>query len=277
MSTVTRSTSLDVSRPGSSGRHRIGPVRGLRHGLTLAWRAIVKIRRNPEQLLDVSLQPIVFVTMFYFLFGGAVAGGDRHAYLEALLPGIMVQTIVFASSGTGVNLATDITKGVFDRFRSLPIARSAPLVGLVLGDVVRYVISLSVLVLYGVLLGFRFGTNAASVLAGLALVMLFALALCWVWALAGLYVKSPQTMQGVGFAIGFPLTFGSNVFVPTRTLPTWLQAWVKVNPVTHLTDAARGLMVGGPVARPTVAAIAWALGIVMVFAPLAVLRYRRRT
>jgi oleandomycin transport system permease protein len=254
---------------------RIGPVRTARHSLTLAWRAVLKIWHNPEQLLDVSLQPIVFVTMFVFLFGGAITGGNRHQYLQFVLPGIMVQTITFASMGTGINLNTDITKGIFDRFRSLPIARSGPLMGLILGDIVRYLISMAVLIVYGTILGFRFATNPMSVVAGCALIMLFSLALCWVWALAGLYVKSPQSLQGLGFVIGFPLTFGSNVFVAAGTLPGWLQAWVKVNPVTALTDAARGLMLGGPVATPVWHTLAWVVGIVAVFAPLAVRRYRR--
>jgi oleandomycin transport system permease protein len=258
-----------------SPARRIGPVRTLRHGLTLAWRAVIKIRHNPEQLLDVSLQPIIFVTMFVFLFGGAITGGDRHQYLQFVLPGIMVQTIIFASMGTGINLNTDIQKGIFDRFRSLPIARSGPLTGLILGDVVRYLLSLSVTVGYGVILGFRFQTNPLSVVAGWALIMLFSLAMCWIWALVGLLVKTPQTLQGIGFVIGFPLTFGSNVFVQTQTLPGWLQAWVKINPVTQLTDAARGLMLGGPVAGPVWHTLAWTLGIVLVFAPLAVRRYRR--
>jgi oleandomycin transport system permease protein len=235
---------------------RIGPVRTMRHAFTLAWRAVVKIRHNPEQLLDVTLQPIIFVTMFVFLFGGAIAGGDRHGYLQYVLPGIAVQTIIFASAGTGLNLNTDITKGIFDRFRSLPIARSSPLTGLILG--------------------FRFQHNALAVVAAYALILVFALAFCWVWVLLGLVVGSPQSVQGLGFIIMFPLTFGSNIFTKASTLPGWLQAWVKVNPITALTDAARGLMLGGtPVATPVWHALAWALGIVVVFAPLAVIRYRR--
>jgi oleandomycin transport system permease protein len=255
---------------------RIGPIRTLRHTRALAWRAILKIRHNPEQLLDVSLQPIVFVTMFVFLFGGAIAGGDRQAYLQYVLPGIAVQTIIFSSVGTGINLNTDITKGIFDRFRSLPIARSSPLSGLILGDVVRYVVSVSVVTCYGMLLGFRFHGNALGIAAAYALMMLFALALCWVWVLIGLLVSSPTTLQGFGFLIMFPLTFGSNVFVPTGTLPGWLQAWVKVNPVTYLSEAVRGLMLGGPVASSVWHALAWIAGILVVFAPLAVTVYRRK-
>src|SRR2546421_5229218 len=187
---------------------RPGPIRTARHTAALAWRAILKIQHNPEQLLDVSLQPIVFVTMFVFLFGGAIAGGDRHGYLQYVLPGIAVQTIVFGSMGTGLNLNADITKGIFDRFRSLPIARSSPLTRPILGDVVRYLVSLTVVTGYGMLLGFRFHSNIAAVVAGYLLLMAFALALCWVWVLFGLLVKTPQALQGLRVIIMFPLTFG---------------------------------------------------------------------
>ncbi len=256
---------------------RLGPIRTLRHTMALGWRAILKIRSNPEQLIDVSLQPIIFVTMFVFLFGGAIAGGDRHGYLQYVLPGIAVQTIVFGSLGTGINLNTDISKGIFDRFRSLPIARSSPLTGLILGDIVRYVISVTVVTLYGVILGFRFHSNVPAIVAAYLLVMTFALALCWVWVFLGLLVKTPQALQGFAFVVMFPLTFGSNVFVPTQTMPGWLQAWVKINPVSYLSEAVRGLMLGGPVASPAWHALAWIAGILVVFVPLAVGVYRRKT
>ena len=179
--------------------------------------------------------------------------------------------------GTGVGLNTDITKGIFDRFRSLPIARSAPLIGAVVGDVVRYVISVAVVVGFGMLIGFRVRTNPLSALAAVALVMVFALALCWVTALLGMLAKTPQSVQGFGFVLMFPLTFGSNIFVPTDTLPGWLQAWVDVNPVSKLSEAARGLMLGGPVLTPTLVSLLSAAAIAVVFAPLAVGAYRRRT
>jgi oleandomycin transport system permease protein len=256
---------------------RMTPLRTARHTLTLGWRAILKLRSNPEQLLDATLMPIVFVTMFVFLFGGAISGGNRHSYVQFVLPGIAVQTLVFGSMGTGINLNTDITKGIFDRFRSLPIARSSPLTGLIMGDLVRYAVSAAVVAGYGMLLGFRFHTNALAITAAYLLIISFAIALCWVWVLLGMFVRSPQSLQGFGFIIMFPLTFGSNVFVPTQTLPGWLQAWVKINPVTYLSTAVRGLMVGGPVAAPAWHALAWIAGIVAVFAPLAVTVYRRRT
>jgi oleandomycin transport system permease protein len=256
---------------------RIGPVRTFRHTMALAWRAVLKIRHNPEQLLDVSLQPIIFVTMFVYLFGGAIAGGDRHAYLEYVLPGIAVQTIIFSSAGTGTNLNTDITKGIFDRFRSLPIARSSPLSGLIVGDLVRYAVAMTVLTTYGVILGFRFHNNPVAVLAGYGLIVAFALAMCWVWVLVGMLVKSTQALQGFGFVIIFPLTFGSNVFVPTESLPGWLQAWVKINPVTYLSTAVRGLMTGGPVASAAWHSLLWITAILAVFAPISVWVYRRKT
>lgn len=255
---------------------RISPIRALRHTLTLAWRSLIKIKHSPEQLLDLTLQPIIFVCLFYFLFAGAINGGDRHAYLQYLVPGILVQTVMFASQGTGVNLNNDLTKGIFDRFKSLPIARSAPLTGLIIGDVVRYVISIGMVLGFGAILGFRITTDPLSTIAGCAIIMFFAFALSWLPAMLGLLVKTPQQVQGFGFIIFFPLTFGSNTFVNAATLPGWLQAWVKVNPVTAVVDVTRALMIGqGPVWTPLWHTLAWSLGLIAVFAPLAVRSYRR--
>ena len=186
-------------------------------------------------------------------------------------------TVVFATLGTGLMLNQDITSGVFDRFRSLPIARWAPLAGAVLGDMVRYLISVAITIGFGMILGFRVTTNALSALAGCLLLLAFALALCWASALIGMLVKTPQGVQAFGFIAFFPLVFGSNLLAPTATMPGWLQAFVKVNPMTLLTDAERGLFTGGLVATPAVQSLLWALGIFVVFAPLAVRVYRRRT
>ena len=272
-------TTLTQTEPGQVGQRRaraMTPDRVLRHAMTLAWRSLVRTRRNPEQLLDVTLQPIVFVTMFVFLFGGAINGEhSRHAYLEFVLPGIMVMTVVFASVGTGIGLNNDLTKGIFDRFRSLPIARSAPLTGTITGDFFRYLISVAMVFAYGSLLGFRIGTNPLSALAAVGLMFVFGFAVGWIWVLLGLSVKSPQSLQGFGFVVMFPLTFGSNVFVKPATWPGWLQAWVKVSPVPALTDATRGLVLGGPVATPAWHAVAWSIAITAVFGPVAVRKYRR--
>jgi oleandomycin transport system permease protein len=269
-------TVLTHTAPMPTPTRRISPVRTFRHTGTLAWRSLIKIKHSPEQLLDLTLQPIIFVCLFYFVFGGAMAGGDRHRYLQFLVPGILVQTVMFASQGTGINLNNDLTKGIFDRFKSLPIARSAPLTGLIVGDVVRYVISIGMVLGFSAILGFRIQTDVLSTVAACALIMFFAFALSWIPALIGLYAKSPQQVQGFGFIVFFPLTFGSNVFVPASTLPGWLQAWVKVNPLTPVVEVTRALLLGeGPVLSPLWKVLAWSFGMIAVFAPLAVRSYRR--
>jgi ABC transporter DrrB family efflux protein len=262
--------------PSAELANRISPLTGLRNAFTLTWRSVLKIRTNMEDLVGLSLQPIMFLLLFTYVFGGAIAGGT-HAYLQFELPGLLVMTVVFATMGTGLMLNQDITSGVFDRFRSLPIARWAPLAGAVLGDMVRYLISVGITLGFGMILGFRIGTGPLPTLVGCLLLLTFALAMCWVSALIGMLVKTPQGVQMYGFLAMFPLVFGSNLLVQSRTMPGWLQAFVNVNPLTYLTSAERGLMTGGPVAGPAVRSLLWALGIFVVFAPLAVRAYRRRT
>jgi oleandomycin transport system permease protein len=253
----------------------VNPIRAARHGLTLAWRSLLKLRHSPDQLLDVLLMPITFVLVFVFLFGKAVAG-DWHAYLQFVLPGIAVQALMFASMGTALALNADLRTGIFDRFRSLPIARSAPLAGHVLGDLVKYVFSLVLVFGFGAVLGFRPHGTLLAVLAGCGLILLFSFAICWIAALVGMLAKSPGSVQGLAFLLIFPLTFGSNVFVPTAELPGWLQAWVKINPVTQVSDAARGLLLDLPLGRTITMSLLWTAGILVLFAPLAVRAYRRQ-
>jgi oleandomycin transport system permease protein len=262
--------------PGTPLRRRIGAGQALAHSLTLAWRNVTQLKHSPEKLLDVILMPIVFLVLFLFVFGGVVAG-STHAYLELLLPGLVAQMAVFATMGLGTALCEDIHKGVFDRFRSLPIARSAPLVGAVLGDTARFCVVMVVLTGFGSLLGFRFHTGVLPVLAAFALAYVFYLAVCWISVLIGLIAPSPETVQGIAFIFIMPLVFGSSILMPsTQSMPGWLQAWVKVNPVTSLADAVRGLTVGGPVASHVMYALAWAAGIVVVAFPLAMRMYRHR-
>ena len=255
---------------------RLNPLTGLRHTFTLTWRSVLKIRTNMEDVVGLSLQPIMFLVLFTYVFGGAIAGGT-HAYLQYALPGLLVMTVVFATLGTGLMLNQDITGGVFDRFRTLPIARWAPLGGAVLGDMVRYMISVAITLGFGMVLGFRIETNPVSAVAACLLLLTFALAMCWVSALIGMMVKTPQGVQMFGFLVMFPLVFGSNLLVPQATMPGWLQSFVKVNPMTDLTTAERGLLTGGPVATTALHSLLWALGIFLVFAPLAVRAYRRLT
>jgi len=257
---------------------RSRPFAWAEQSLTLAWRNIVRIRQNPEALADVTFQPIIFLLLFLFVFGGAIAGeGSWQDYLPYLLPGVLVQSVVFSTMGTGVGLNDDFAKGVFDRFRSLPIARVAPLIGAVLGDSVRYLTSIVILMVTGFALGFRFENGVGNGLLACLLILVFALSLCWIWVWLGLTMKTVQGVQGIAFLVMFPLTFGSNVFVETSTLPGFLQALTKVNPVTYLVDAMRGLMLGGEVQKPLLITLAWMIGLVTVFAPLAIRAYRRRT
>ena len=261
---------LTAPRPGTAI-----PPAPVRHSLTLAWRTLLRIRRTPEQLLDVTLQPPIFILLFVYVFGGAISG-TQHDYLQYVLPSLMVQTAVFGTIAIGANLNDDIKNGVFDRFRSLPISRSAPLVGAVLGDVVRYSIAIVVTLGFGMALGFRVGTDPLQALAACLLVLGFALCLCWVFIFIGMLVRESGAVQGLGFLVLFPLTFGSTTFVKADTMPGWLQAWVRVNPVTHLNEAVRSLMTGGPVAGPLAWSVGWAMVFLVVFAPLAVRAYRRK-
>jgi ABC-2 type transport system permease protein len=242
--------------------------------MTFFWRALLKIKHVPEQLFDVFAFPIIGLLMFTYLFGGALAGSTGD-YLQYVLPGILVQTVVMITMYTGVGLNTDVTKGVFDRFRALPIWRPATLVGMLLGDVVRYTIAGSMIVIVGLILGFRPDGGVLGVLAGLGLVLLFSFALAWVWTLVGLVAKTPQSVMGISMMVLFPLTFISNVFVDPETMPSWLQAFVEVNPVTLLVNAVRGCMEGDPSGGDIGIALACAAAIVAVFGPLTMRKYNQ--
>lgn len=253
------------------------PWRWWSHALSLAKRSLIKVVRKPEALIDVTLQPVIFLALFTYLFGGALgAAGSRHEYLQFLLPGLLGQSIALAGVALGQNLNADIEKGVFDRFRSLPIARSAPLVGAVMADVVRYLILCAMFLGFGSLMGFRIQTDAVHALAALGLSIAFALCFCWISVFVGMIVRTSGAVQGVMFLLVLPLSFGSNVFVSTSTLPGWLQAFVKVNPISHLVSAVRGLLLGGPVATPVYWTLGWMAVLLAVFVPLALRAYRRR-
>jgi oleandomycin transport system permease protein len=269
-------TLVDTSSPAAGAATRVGPLAAVRHTLTIAWRSLVQIRHNPMELADLSLQPLMFVLLFAYVFGGAMAGSPE-AYLQFGLAGIITQNALFLTMNTGVALNADLTKGVFDRFRSLPIARSAPLAGRITADVVRQVWSMAILLGVGMLLGFRVGTNPLGVLGAFALLVVFTLAFSWIPVLVAMLVDEPEKVMMLGFVFVFPLTFASSAFVPVATMPGWMQAWVNANPTTLLVDAVRGLLVGGEVAGPTLGALAWAAAIAVVFVPLALRAFRRRS
>ncbi|MGI3781994.1 MAG: ABC transporter permease [Janthinobacterium lividum] len=255
---------------------RRGFARYVRHAVVLARRSLIKTWRTPEALIDVTVQPIIFLALFTFIFGGAIAGGDRGAYLQFLLPGILGQSIALAGIALGTNLNTDIEKGVFDRFRSLPIGRSIPLVGAVLADLARYVVLCAITLSTGTLMGFRVQTDALHALAAMLLAIAFALCFCWISVFVGMVARTSGAVQGIGFLLVLPLSFGSNTFVATETMPTWLQAFVHVNPISHLVSTMRALMTGGPYAHDLLWTLGWMALLLVVFVPLALRAYARR-
>ena len=258
-----------------SARTRPSRPSALSASLTFGWRAMLKIKHVPEQLFDVTAFPIMFTLIFTYLFGGALAGSTNE-YLHYLLPGILVQTVVFITIYTGLGLNTDITKGVFDRFRSLPIWRPAALVGALLGDLARYMMASTMVIVLGLVLGFRPDGGVFGMLLSVALLLVFSFGLSWIWTALGLVLRTPNSVMGVSMMILFPLTFASNIFVDPRTMPSWLEAIVGTNPITHLATAVRGLMHG----TATAGQIGWVLltsgVLVAVFAPLTMYLYRNK-
>ena len=239
-----------------------------------AWRNMLKVKHVPEQLLDVTLTPVMFLLMFTYIFGGAIAGSTGE-YLDYVLPGILVMTVLFTTVYAGIAINTDLTKGSVDRFRSLPIWSPAPLVGALVGDTVRYVASGLVTIAAGLILGFRPTAGVAGVAAALGLVMVFAFGLSWVFSTVGLLLRSPNAVMNVGFTAIFPLTFLSNVFVEPETLPRVLEAFVNVNPISTLATASRGLMYGNAAAADILISVATAVVLTAVFAPVTLRLYRR--
>lgn len=257
-----------------TARQRPPPAGPISATLAFGWRGMLKVKHVPEQLLDSTITPVMFVLMFTYIFGGAIAGSTQD-YLAYLLPGILVMSVMFTTVYSGVALNTDLTKGVVDRFRSLPIWRPAPLLGSLLGDSVRYVVGGTIIIVLGVALGYRPAGGITGVLAALALVIGFSFGLSWVFTTIGLILRSPSAVLNTGFMAVFPLTFLSNVFVDPGTLPGWLEVFVRVNPITILTDAARSLLEGRPDAFDMSVSLAVAAGLTAVFAPLTTRLYRK--
>jgi len=243
--------------------------------LTFGWRGMLKVKHVPEQLVDVTITPVMFVLLFTYLFGGAIAG-STGAYLDYILPGILVMSVLFTTVYSGVALNTDLTKGVVDRFRSLPIWRPAPLLGSLLGDSVRYVIAGTVIIVVGVILGFRPDGGVLGAVAALALVVAFSFGLSWVFSVLGLLMRSPNAVMNAGFMAIFPLTFVSNVFVDPATLPGPLEAFVDVNPISVLATASRSLMAGATDGVAILVSLAVAAALAVVFLPLTTRLYRSR-
>jgi ABC-2 type transport system permease protein len=242
--------------------------------LVMAWRALKKMRRNMEQFFDVTIQPLLFTAMFAYLFGGAISGGVQK-YLPLLIPGIVAQTVLTTCMSTGVNLREDMEKGVFDRFKALPMSRIAPLAGPMVADLVRYLIAASLTFVTGVIIGYRPGGGVLGVLGAIVLAIFTGWALAWIFTWIGTIAKSARAVQGMSMMILFPLTFLSNAFVPVTSLPGWLAAFVKINPVSHLVSATRGLANQGVINSEAGWTLLASLVVIAIFAPLSVRSYRR--
>jgi ABC-2 type transport system permease protein len=242
--------------------------------MTFAWRAVLKIKHVPMQLFDVTAFPIMFLLLFTYVFGGALAGSPRE-YLQFLLPGIIVMNVVMITMYTGMALNTDISKGIFDRFRSLPIWRPSVLVGMLVADAARYTVAVTVMLVLGTALGFRPDGGPIGVLAAVALLLVFCFCLSWAWTVLGIKAQTPETVMQMSMTFLFPLTFASNVFVDPVTMPGWVQAVVKVNPITHLSDASRALMHGEAAGSSILWVLLWSAAFLAVFAPMTMRLYNQ--
>ncbi|MEU7007588.1 ABC transporter permease [Streptomyces sp. NPDC046332] len=257
------------------GRSRPPRPSALSASMTFGWRAMLKIKHVPEQLFDVTAFPIMMVLMFTYLFGGALAGSVSE-YIQFLLPGILVLSVVMITMYTGMSVNTDIEKGVFDRFRTLPIWRPAPMVGYLLGDIVRYLIASAVMLTVGMIIGYRPAGGVVGVLLGVALLLVFSFAFSWIWTMFGLLLRTEKAVTGVSMMVIFPLTFLSSVFVLPMTMPGWLQAFVNNNPVTHLADGVRDLMAGNWPAADIAWSLGWSALFVIVFGAVTMRLYNRK-
>jgi ABC-2 type transport system permease protein len=259
-------------RAGAQPRH----ATALSASLTFAWRALLKLKHVPEELADVIGIPILFTLMFTYLFGGALAGSTAD-YLQFLLPGTLALAVVLVTVYTGVTLNTDLSTGAFDRFRSLPIWRPAPIIGGLIGDTARYLVASTLVIALGLAMGYRPHGGGSGVLAAIALVLAFAFGLGWLWTALGLVMRSPRAIMSIGLTILFPLTFASNVFVEPATLPHWLRTFVDVNPISHLVTAERGLMNGSATTGQIVWVLAASATLTVLFAPLTMRLYRNKS
>jgi daunorubicin/doxorubicin transport system permease protein len=278
MSTVDdtrQAADLAAVRQALSTRPRPPRASALSNAMAFGWRGMLKVKHVPEQLLDVTVTPVMFLLMFTYLFGGAIAE-STSAYLQYILPGVLAMSVLFTTVYSGIALNTDLTKGVVDRFRSLPIWRPAPLVGALLGDSLRYVLAGAVITVLGLILGYRPDGGVPGVLAALALVVAFAFGLSWVFTILGLVMRSPQATMNAGFMAIFPITFLSNVFVDPATLPSALEWFVNANPVSHLVTATRGLMDGDPDGGEIMLVLGVAAALTLVCAPITARLYRKK-
>ncbi len=273
--TLPKRTPEEAMRVVLATREAPTPPGAITNTLTFGWRALLKIKHLPEQLFDVIVTPIMFTVLFTFLFGGALAGSPE-VYLQFLLPGILVQTVLFTSVYTGFTLNTDLSRGIFDRFRSLPIWRPSPIIGAMAGDTVRYTASSAIVFLMGLILGYRPEGGILGVLLAVVLLDLFAFGMSWVFIVVALVVRSPSSVMAMSFLVLMPLTFASNIFVSPTTMPGWLQTFISINPVALLVTAVRGILDGTASAADITQALMAPAIVLALLAPVAMTLYRRR-
>lgn len=287
MSTVTAPTthgSPTAPAPPTGGRGagegRIGLRANLRHIGALVRRNALQIKQDPESMMDALLMPIIFTLLFVYVFGGAIgggSGGNRDAYTNYLMPGMMAMMSMSIAMAVGTGINEDFRKGVMDRFRSMPIARSSVLIAKVVVEIGRMLVAIVVLLTVGCLVGLDLQGRWLELLAAVGLTVAFGASLVWIFMLLGLTMRTAQAVQGVSFLVLMPLQFGSSIFVPTKTMPGWLEAFTHANPLTHVADAARGLMTGqGPVAGPVMWTLIWSVGLTAVTAPVAITKFRKK-
>ncbi|MER5981715.1 ABC transporter permease [Streptomyces sp. NPDC001787] len=278
--TLTPTPTGSVPRKALPGEGRIGLRANLRHIGALVRRNLLQIKKDPESMFDAVLMPIIFTLLFVYVFGGSVGGslgGDRQDYLNYLIPGLMAMMGMSIASAVGTGVNDDFRKGVMDRFRTMPIARSSVLIAKIVVELGRMMVATFILLAMGFALGMELGTSVLGLIGAIALSAVFGAAIMWIFILLGLSMKTAQAVQGTGMLVLMPLQFGSSIFAPTQTMPGWLQTFTEYNPLSNLADAARGLMMGGPVAHSVWVTLGWAAAITLVVAPLAVSKFRRKT
>ncbi|MET9800685.1 ABC transporter permease [Streptomyces sp. NPDC006368] len=281
MRTTTKTlTATGTAATGSAAEDRIGPRANARHIGALVRRNALQIKQDPQSMFDVLLTPIVFVLLFVFVFGGSVGralGGDRDAYVNYVVPGLMAMMGLNIAMAVGTGINDDVRKGVMDRFRTMPIARSSVLVAKIVVEIGRMLVASAILLGMGFLLGMEIRTSVLDLLAAVGLSVVFGASLMWIFILLGLTLQTAQAVQGVAMIVLMPLQFGSSIFAPPASMPGWLRTFTDHNPLSNLADAARNLVNGGPVAESAWTTLGWAAAITLVTAPLAVARFRGRT
>ncbi|MFH9348398.1 ABC transporter permease [Kitasatospora sp. NPDC017646] len=269
---------LTPARVDSGADTRIGPAGTLRHIGALTRRNLMRIKADPESMFDAVLMPIVFTVLFVYVFGGAMFAGNQDAYKQFMIPGLLGQTGMTLALAVGTGLNSDFQSGVMDRFRTLPIGRASVLLSKIVAETLRALLSSAILLTFAFVLGFELKTGVPELLAAVGLSLVFGMSIVWISMLLGMSLKSAQAVQGVSMLVLMPMQFGSSIFAPTDTMPGWLQAFTKVNPLSALADASRALLNGeGAVAHPVMIVLVWSAAATAIFAPLAVARFRKRT